>query len=145
MITGLGSGPGIVVDGGGMSLPYINSGSDTFTGVLRISSSGLQYYDNGHWNGFPTSHASVRLDGSVENLLQWVRTKQAEEFNRENARRNLEEKAKTHPALAKAFGAIKRAEAKRDAEITKAQENFLILEKLIGEEQTTQYQDEKSI
>lgn len=136
MIKGLSGSSGVIVDGGNISLPYTNSNSsDSFSGVMRISGNEIQYYQNGAWQTLPSSYATVRLDASTEMLLNWVRLKQGEEHSRDEARRNLERKAKTHPSLQKAFEAIQRAEAKRDKELAKAQEDFLILEKLIGDEQ----------
>ena len=144
MITGIGSGPGIVVDSGGTSLPYVNTNSDNFSGLIRISGSGLQYYDNGHWNSFPSSHASVRLDPSVESLLNWVRNKQNEEFKQASEIAEMERRAKEHPSLTKAYEAIIRAENELNAGIDRAVENFKTLDRLIGAD-AQQYQDEKSI
>ena len=135
MIKGLTGSGGVIVDSGNLTLPYVSSSSDNFTGLLRISGTDIQYYQNGNWNTLPSSYANVRLDPSTESLLQWCRMKQSEEYSRQSARENMERKAKTHPSLEKAFEAVQRAEAARDEEVTKAQENFLILEKLIGEEQ----------
>lgn len=136
MIKGLNGGTGVIVDSGNVSLPYVSpSSSDGFSGVMRISGNEIQYHQNGAWQTLPSSYATVRLDGATEMLLNWVRLKQSEEYSRQQARENLEKKAKTHPSLQKAFEAIKRAESKRDKEVAKAQEDFLILEKLIGDEQ----------
>jgi hypothetical protein len=135
MIKGISGGTGVIVDGGNISLPYTNqNSSDSFSGVMRINGNEIQYYQGGSWQTLPSSYATVRLDPTTEMLLNWCRLKQQEEYSRDEARRNLERKAKTHPALTKAFEAIQRAEAKRDKEIAKAQEDFLILEKLIGDE-----------
>jgi hypothetical protein len=136
MIKGLMGSTGVVVDAGNTSLPYVSqNSSDSFSGVMRISGSDIQYYSNGVWTTLPTSYATVRLDPTTEGLLSWVRLKQTEEASRDQARRNLEAKAASHPALTKAYEAIKRAEAKMHEEVTKAQENFTLLEKIIGEEQ----------
>lgn len=135
MIKGLTGSGGVIVDSGNLTLPYVSSSSDNFTGLLRISGTDIQYYQNGAWTTLPSSYANIRLDPSTDSLLQWCRTKQIEENSRQSARENMERKAKTHPSLEKAFEAIQRAETARDEEITKAHENFLILEKLIGQEQ----------
>ena len=136
MIKGIMGAQGVIVDGGNTSLPYVNqNSSDSFAGVMRISGSDIQYYNMGNWQSLPTSYATVKLDASTESLLNWVRTKQTEEFSRKQARENLERKAKTHPSLEKAFEAIVRAEQARDEDVARAQENFLILERIIGEEQ----------
>lgn len=136
MIKGLMGSSGVIVDSGNNSLPYHSpQQGDSFSGVLRINGSDIQYYSNGSWVNLPTSYATVRLDATTEGLLSWVRLKQTEEASRDQARRNLEAKAASHPALTKAYEAIKRAEAKMHEEVTKAQENFTLLEKVIGEQQ----------
>jgi hypothetical protein len=135
MIKGLMGTNGVIVDSGNNSLPYVNqSSTDSFQGILRINGNDIQYYSNGAWVTLPTSYATVKLDSSTDSLLQWVRTKQAEEFEKQNARSNLVAKAKTHPSLEKAFEAIQRAEAARDADVKHAMDNFVLLEKIIGEE-----------
>ena len=76
----MGSG-GIVVDGGNTSLPWTSSNDgDSYQGMLRMRGSDIQYYDKGVWNTLATSYATVKLDASTENLLQWVREKQAEDL-----------------------------------------------------------------
>ena len=127
---------GVIVDSGNTSLPYVNqNSSDSFSGVMRISGSDIQYYSNGVWNNLATSYATVRLDTSTESLLQWCKTKQSEEFREKQARYDFERKAKTHPTLEKAYEAIVRAETKMCKEVNKAKEQFTMLEKIIGEEQ----------
>ena len=138
MIKGLMGSTGVVVDNGNNSVPYITQiSSDSFSGVMRINGNDIQYYNMGSWQTLPTSYATVKLSPDIEMLLNWVRIKQTEEFSRDTARRNLEAKAKTHPALTKAFEAIVRAEQAQHEIVTKAQENFTILEKIIGDEQNS--------
>ena len=136
MIKGLMGSTGIVVDSGNNSVPYVNlNSSDSFSGVMRINGNDIQYYNMGSWQTLPTSYATVRLDAGTESLLSWVRMKQAEDFKQQAARQELEKKAKTHPSLTKAFEAIQRAEQARDEDVARAQENFTLLEKIIGEEE----------
>jgi hypothetical protein len=80
--------------------------------MLRLRGSEIQYYDRGAWNTLSTSYATVRLDQSVETLLQWVRLKQQEESEFKTILENHE-----HPAvqialenLNKAIDAVKQAE-----------------------------------
>lgn len=104
---------GVIVDGGNTSLPWTNSNdSDSYQGMLRLRGSDIQYYNAGVWQTLPTSYATVRLDGSVETLLQWVRQKQQEETEFKTILGNHE-----HPAvqiaqenLNKAIAAVKQAE-----------------------------------
>jgi hypothetical protein len=81
MIKGLMGSSGVLVDGGNTSLPWTSSNDgDSYQGMLRLRGSDIQYYDKGIWNTLPTSYATVKLDGSTEHLLQWVREKQKEEL-----------------------------------------------------------------
>jgi len=113
MIKGLQGSQGVIVDGGNMSLPYINpNDSNSFQGLMRIRGTDIQYYDNGVWNLLPSSYATIRLDGSADNLLQWVRQKQQEEAEFKTILSNHD-----HPAiqiarenLNKAIAAVKQAE-----------------------------------
>lgn len=113
MIKGLMGNNGIQVDGGNTSLPWTSSSdSDSFQGMLRIRGTDIQYYDKGVWNTLATSYATVRLDASVESLLQWIRNKQAEEAEFKNILENHD-----HPAvqiarenLNKAIDAVRQAE-----------------------------------
>lgn len=124
---------GVFVDGGSNSLPYHTpSQSDSFSGVLRINGSDIQYYSNGSWMNLPTSHATIRMDS---NIVHWVRGKQAEEAKHKAEIEAMKQRAKEHPSLTKAYEAIERAEEELNAGIDRAVENFKLLDKLIGEEQ----------
>ena len=104
MIKGLMGASGVVVDGGNTSLPYHSSQhGDSFSGVLRISGTDIQYYNNGSWTNLATSYATVRLDPHTESLLKWC------EAQRTMSMRRLDLAAK-HPQLVPALEAIKRAE-----------------------------------
>lgn len=134
MIKGLTGGRGIVVDGGGTALPYVNqNSSDSFSGLLRIWGSDLQYYQNGVWTTLPTSYATVGLDGSSDHAIKWVQDKMAYEQSERASRDYMKRRAKEIPALAKALEAIERAEANRDQEVKEAIANFHILDKIAGE------------
>ncbi len=104
MIKGLHGLAGVEVMAGNMSLPFINqSNSNTFQGLIRISGTDLQYFDNGTWNMLPSSYASVGLNPQTLDLLKWCEAQRTMAFNRINL-------AQKHPQLVPALEAIKRAE-----------------------------------
>jgi hypothetical protein len=138
MIKGLMGGTGVVVDGGNTSLPYVNqNSSDSFSGLIRIHGSDLQYYQNGAWINLPTSYATVRLDAGTETAISWAKAKQILEAEELSKRWAKERRAKEHPSLSIAWDAVIEAEANRDTEVKKAMENFDLLDKLIGEESSS--------
>ena len=134
MIKGLMGATGVIVDGGNNSLPYHSPNSgDSFSGVLRINGTDIQYYNNGSWNNLPTSYATVRLDASMESVMNWVRDKQAQEASNRAARQYMERRAAEFPSLQKALEAVERAEAERDNNVNEAIANFHLLDKIAGE------------
>lgn len=134
MIKGITGGRGIVVDGGATALPYVNqNSSDSFSGLLRIWGSDLQYYQNGSWTTLPTSYATVGLDGSSDLAIKWVQDKMAHEQSERASREYMKRRAKEIPALQKALESIERAEANRDQEVKEAIANFHILDKIAGD------------
>ena len=125
---------GVIVDGGNNSLPYHTpNSSDTFSGVLRLNGSDIQYYNMGAWQNLPTSYATVRLDAGVESVMNWVRDKQAMEASERAARQYMERRAMEFPSLQKALEAIDRAEDARGQEVRDAIANFHILDKIAGQ------------
>jgi hypothetical protein len=131
MIKGLMGSDGVTVDGGNNSLPYHSPNSgDSFSGVLRLNGSDIQYYSNGAWNNLPTSYATVRMDPSI---VSWVRDKQAMEASERAARQYMERRATEFPSLQKALEAIDRAEDARDQAVRDAIANFHILDKIAGQ------------
>jgi hypothetical protein len=134
MIKGLMGSTGVIVDGGNNSLPYHSPNSgDSFSGVLRLNGSDIQYYSNGAWNNLPTSYATVRLDAGVESVMNWVRDKQAKEASDRAARQYMERRAAEFPSLQKALEAIDRAEDLQGQAVRDAIANFHILDKIAGE------------
>lgn len=134
MIKGLMGSQGVIVDGGNNSLPYHSlNPSDSFSGLLRLSGSDIQYYNNGAWNNLPTSYATVRLDAGVESVMNWVRDKQATEASERAARQYMERRAMEFPSLQKALEAIDRAEDDRGQAVRDAIANFHILDKIAGQ------------
>jgi len=133
MIKGLMGSEGVFVDNGNNSLPYHTPQmGDSFSGVLRLNGTDIQYYNNGTWINLPTSYATVRMDSSI---LNWVREKQAKEKEHEKELAYLKRRSEEHPSLKKAYEAIIRAEERLNAEIDKAVDDFKLLDKLVGEEQ----------
>jgi hypothetical protein len=108
MIKGLMGGPGVVVNSGNTSVPYINQNhTNPMQGMIRVWGSDMQVYDGTTWVTMATSYATVELDGHAQSLLKWV------EAQREMAFKRMEAVEK-NPALVKAFEAIARAEANFD-------------------------------
>ena len=133
MIKGLMGSDGVFVEGGNTSLPYHSpQQGDSFSGVLRLNGTDIQYYNNGMWINLPTSYATVRMDSSI---TSWVREKQAKEQEQKKELEYLKRRSEEHPSLKKAYEAIIRAEERLNEGIDKAVENFKILDKLVGEEQ----------
>lgn len=133
MIKGLTGGPGVIVDGGSTALPWTNQNpSDSFGGVLRISGGDIQYYNSGAWNSLASSYATVRLDASVEAVLNWARDKMAFEASEKAARAYMERRALEFPGLQKALEAVHRAEDAQGEAIRDAIANFHILDKIAG-------------
>ena len=133
MIKGLMGSDGVFVENGNTSLPYHSpQQGDSFSGVLRLNGSDIQYYNNGIWTTLPTSYATVRMDSSI---VSWVRDKQAKEAEQKKELEYLKRRAEEHPSLKKAYQAIIRAEERLNKDIDKAVEDFKLLDKLVGEEQ----------
>ena len=81
MIKGLQGAPGIIVDGGNTSLPYVSQDSNIpMQGMVRIWGTDLQVFSNGSWQLLSSSYATVRLDPETEKLLNYVRKQQQEEI-----------------------------------------------------------------
>ena len=114
MIKGLMAGPGLTVNGGNTSVPYVNqNNSNPMQGMLRIWGSDMQVFDGTAWVTMSTSYATVELNGDSQSLLLWAR----EQRDRQTRREHL---AKDNPALQKALESIQRAEA-----------NFELIEKFV--------------
>lgn len=117
MLKGLMSGKGTVVSGGSVSYPYVPTNSNSpIQGMLRLNGQDMQVFDGVNWITVGASYASVDLDADTQSLLAWARNERDKQFIREERIRN-------NPALKKAYEAIQRAEA-----------NFDILDKIIGDE-----------
>ena len=135
MIKGIMGSNGVIIDGGATSLPYVNQNSnDSFSGLVRIHGTDLQCYQNGAWISIPSSYATVRLDASVDSVLNWARDKMAFENSEKASRNYMKSRAMQFPSLQKALEAVERAEAERDSEVKEALANFHLLDKIAGQD-----------
>lgn len=115
MIKGITSGSGVIVQGGNTSFPYVPMNtSNPIQGMIRINGNDMQVFDGSSWINMASSYATVELDGDTQSLLHWARKQRDQQLARERRIEN-------NPALKKAYEAIQRAE-----------ENYDILDKLIG-------------
>jgi hypothetical protein len=80
MIKGLQGSPGIIVDGGNTSLPYVSQDQNNpMQGMVRVWGTELQVFNSGGWTQLSSSYATIRLDPETERLLNYVRKQQQEE------------------------------------------------------------------
>lgn len=101
-------GPGVNVNGGNTSMPYINQNhTNPSQGMLRIYGSDMQVFDGNNWMTLSTSYATVELNGDTQSVLQWAREQRDKQSKREQL-------IKDNPALQKAMEAIEKAEANFD-------------------------------
>lgn len=116
----------VVSNGSAMSLPYVNNinSNDPSLGDVRVVNGQLSCWIGSSWAPITGSYPSVGLTGEAELLLDWAREQKNKQAQREQLIRN-------HPALQKAYEAIKRAE-----------ENFDIIEKFV--ENDTQSEEQTS-
>ena len=117
MLKGLTGGKGTVVNNGSSSWPYISSNSNNpIHGMLRLNGSDLQVFDGSTWLNMSSSWASVELDADTHSLLEWARLERTKQ-------KVMAERIEQNPALKKAYEAVVRA-----------QENFDILDKIVGDD-----------
>jgi hypothetical protein len=108
MIKNITGGPGVIVNGGNVSVQYINQNvNNPMQGMIRVSGSDFQVFDGTGWQQLATGYPSVSLDAETQDLLQWARTQRQLDLNRKTLIEN-------NPALLKAYEAIQRAEANFD-------------------------------
>ena len=108
MIKSITGGPGLIVNGGSASFPYIpQNASNPIQGMLRLNGNDIQTFDGSGWITVGASYANVSLDTESLDLLQWARTQRQLETNRKTLIEN-------NPALKKAYEAVQRAEANFD-------------------------------
>jgi len=109
MIKGINGSNGVQVNGGYTSWPqfYNNSSSsnNTLVGQVRYngSSQNMEVYDGISWLTLSSSYTTVELTPEVQSIVNWARTKMAEE-------QRLRDLAAKHPSVADALKAVKQAE-----------------------------------
>jgi hypothetical protein len=108
MIKGITGGPNLVVTGGSVNMPYVNTNTNNpMQGMVRINGNDMQVFDGSSWVSMASSYTTVSLDEETQGLLQWARTQRQLDLNRKTLIKN-------NPALEKAYEAIQRAEANFD-------------------------------
>ena len=118
MIKGINSsGRYLTVSGGSPSSTYISPGS-VGSGMLRYNPNMncIEVNDGNSWIQLQSSYATVELTADTESLLEWARLERTKQ-------RVLAERIEQNPALKKAYAAVLRA-----------QENFDILDKIVGDD-----------
>jgi organic radical activating enzyme len=117
MIKGINSSSQyITIQGGNPMQNYFSPGAQG-AGQMRYNtnSNNVEVWDGVTWKEMLTSYASVDLSHEAQSLLQWARQTRDKELARDARIRD-------NPSLQKAYEAIQRAE-----------ENFDILDKIIGD------------
>ena len=118
MIKGISAGPGLVVNGGNTSVPYVTiNNNNPIQGMIRINGSDMQVFDGMNWMTLSASYATVELNGETQSLLQWAREKRNKELE-------YERMAKDSPAVLNAINAIKRAEEQLDLVYKLSKEHY---------------------
>lgn len=106
MIKGIAGGQGIVVSGGSLSQPYIDS-TRSSAGMVRYISNNLEVYDGSTWQIIGSSYSMIELTPDVHELLQWAKAKRDEEYR-------IKELVRENPTLAAAQEAVQTAQSKFD-------------------------------
>jgi hypothetical protein len=117
MIKGINSSSQyITIQGGNPMQNYFSPGAQG-AGQMRYNtnSNNVEVWDGVTWKEMSNSYASVDLSYEAQSLLQWARQARDKELAREA-------RIRSNPSLQKAYEAIQRAE-----------ENFDILDKIIGD------------
>jgi len=125
MIKGINSsGRYLTVTGGTASNPYISPGS-VGAGMIRYNPNMncIEVNDGNMWKQLDMSYATVELNPDAEALLEWARLERTKQ-------RILAERIEQNPALKKAYAAVVRA-----------QENFDILDKIVGDDLDRELRD----
>lgn len=107
----------ITVSNGSPTTPYISPGAEG-AGQIRYNtrSNNMEVWDGVTWKELSMAYTSVDLNYEAQELLKWARDARNRALTREA-------RIKSNPALRKAYEAIQRAE-----------ENFDILDKIVGDD-----------
>lgn len=71
---------GIFVRGGNTSLQYVNQDNNNpIQGMMRVWGNDIQVFNSGVWQNVSSSYATIELDQSTQDIIEWVREKKLEE------------------------------------------------------------------
>jgi len=101
MIKNITAGQGIYITNNGHSMPYIDM-TLASAGMIRYNNNNFEIYDGNSWLVMQSSYPQVELNGDVQAVINWARTKIAEESR-------ARELAAKHPAVADALAAVDKA------------------------------------
>ena len=123
MIHSINAGNGLTVSNNYTNYPYISPGSQG-AGMIRWNSNMncMEVNDGAVWKQFTMSNPTVELAPDAMSAVKWAEDQMIKE-------RTRQERIQNNPALRKAYEAIQRAEA-----------NYDILDKIIGEGERDQVQ-----
>jgi hypothetical protein len=102
MIRNITAGQGIYITNNGHSMPYIDM-TRASAGMVRYNNNNFEIYDGSSWIIMQSSYPQVELSGDAQAVINWARTKMAEESR-------IKELAAKHPTVADAVKAVERAE-----------------------------------
>jgi len=123
MIHSINAGNGLTVSNNYMVYPYISPGSQG-AGMLRWNSNMncMEVNDGAVWKQITMSNPTVELAPDAMSAVKWAEDQMIKE-------RTRQERIQNNPALRKAYEAVQRAEA-----------NYDILDKIVGEGERGQVQ-----
>ena len=109
MIKNITTGTGLTINNNYGSWPSfyntVSSTGNSLVGQLRYNgnSQNMEVYDGNSWISMSTSYPQIELGGDVQSVVNWARTKMAEESR-------VRELAAKHPSVADALAAVDRAQ-----------------------------------
>lgn len=117
MIKNIAGSAYITVNGSTPSMPYISPGANG-AGMVRYNGNmqQLEINDGNSWLSIGMSYPTIELSRDAIEILEWARLERTKQ-------RLMEERIAQNPSLKKAYAAVLRA-----------QENFDILDKIVGED-----------
>ena len=123
MIHSINAGNGLTVSNNYINYPYISPGSQG-AGMIRWNSNMncMEVNDGAVWKQITMSSPTVELAPDAMSAVKWAENQMIKE-------RTRQERIQNNPALRKAYEAVQRAEA-----------NYDILDKIVGEGERGQVQ-----
>ena len=110
MIKNITVGPGLTITNNNYSswpsfYNTVSSTGNSLVGQLRYNGNNqnMEVYDGNSWISMSTSYPQIELGGDVQSVVNWARTKMAEESR-------VRELAAKHPSVADALAAVDRAQ-----------------------------------